>query len=105
MVLDKRLFHRCLWLATIVAMAGSSHLARAEDHATYEALFDGTSLNGWKHDGGWKIIDRALVHEGWSDNLDDDLHLTARLFRATLISFLTGEMSQVPFRSRNRRST
>lgn len=41
----------------------------AEQKAGFEVLFDGTSLNGWKHNGNWKIEDGVLTRSGKGGSL------------------------------------
>jgi hypothetical protein len=39
-------------------------LSDAEDKQNFKLLFDGKSMNGWKHNGNWMVKDGALTREG-----------------------------------------
>lgn len=39
-------------------------LSAAEDRAGFELLFDGESLEGWKHSGNWKVDEGVLARQG-----------------------------------------
>ncbi len=44
-------------------------LSADEKAAGFELLFDGRSLDGWKHAGNWKIADGAITREGKGGSL------------------------------------
>lgn len=43
--------------------------ARAEDPAGMVSLFDGTTLNGWKHSGNWIVEDGTIARTGKGGSL------------------------------------
>lgn len=44
-------------------------LSASEDKMGFELLFDGTSFDGWKHAGNWKIEEGVLTREGKGGSL------------------------------------
>ncbi|MCA9142038.1 MAG: DUF1080 domain-containing protein [Planctomycetaceae bacterium] len=61
-----------LFLATIVSQSfaeSPNSLSADEDNAGFELLFDGTSFDGWKHAGNWKIEEGVLTREGKGGSL------------------------------------
>lgn len=47
--------------ATAAAQCGSCAPAGDKTGPKFEALFDGTSLDGWEHKGNWKLEDGAIT--------------------------------------------
>jgi hypothetical protein len=60
-------------LIVAVAIDGSAgepnSLSPEEEAAGFELLFDGKSLDGWKHSGNWKIADGVLTRDGKGGSL------------------------------------
>ncbi|MBD3672018.1 MAG: DUF1080 domain-containing protein [Planctomycetaceae bacterium] len=52
-------------MASIISFAVISVTSAAE----FEPLFDGSSLEGWKHNGNWKIEEGAITREGKGGSL------------------------------------
>jgi len=55
-----------LWLATLW-LGGVGSLGAQEP--AFTVLFDGSSLEGWKHAGNWKIEDGTLTRQGGGGNI------------------------------------
>lgn len=39
-------------------------MTESEKSAGFEALFNGTDLEGWQHNGNWKVVDGAIERQG-----------------------------------------
>ena len=59
----------CLLGLTSTLSADSPAVTPAESAAGFESLFDGESLDGWKHSGNWKVEDGVITRTGKGGSL------------------------------------
>jgi hypothetical protein len=62
-------FSTVLILMTAAAIAQQTSTQVEKSSRTFETLFDGSSLDGWKHSGNWKIEDGVITREGKGGSL------------------------------------
>ena len=58
-----------LFFVIDVSAAEPNTLSAEEKSAGFELLFDGTSLDGWKHSGNWKVADGVITRDGKGGSL------------------------------------
>ena len=56
-------------LAAITALLLHSATVSFADEPAFKTLFDGTSLEGWRHNGNWKVVDGEITRGGKGGSL------------------------------------
>lgn len=58
-----------LAVASHVTADSPNQLTEDEKAARFESLFDGKSLDGWKHSGNWEVVDGEITRKGKGGSL------------------------------------